>query len=75
MNTQLNVNVELLEKAKKVLQITDDKSAVEMALLRGIEKTDLQKLKSYFGKLNLDVDMDALRGRNRVSWGDENDLN
>ncbi len=67
MYTQLNVNVELLEKAKKVLQITDDESAVEMALLRVIEKPNLQKLKSYFGKLNLDVDMDALRGRNRVS--------
>ena len=71
MNTQLDVDVDLLEKVKKKLQVTDDVSAVRIALLRIIDKPDLQELKSYCGKLDLDVDMDTLRGRSRTAYGDE----
>ena len=30
-------------------------------------KPDLRKLKTYWGKLDLDIDLDALRGRNDFS--------
>ncbi len=65
MYTQLNVDVDLLAKAKQILDVKDDAKAVEVALENIVRHNKLQNLKSYYGKLDLDIDLDSLRGRTR----------
>ena len=65
MYTQLDIDVDLLAKVKTILDVKDDAKAVELALERVIRDSKLQKIKSYYGRVDLDVDLDSVRGRNR----------
>ena len=64
MYTQLDIDVDLLAKVKNILEVKDDAKAVELALERVIRDNKLQKIKSYYGKVDLDIDLDSVRGRN-----------
>ncbi len=65
MYTQLDIDVDLLAKVKIILDVKDDAKAVELSLERVIRDSKLQKIKSYYGRVDLDVDLDSVRGRNR----------
>ena len=65
MYTQLDIDVDLLAKIKNILNVSDDAKAVELAMEKVIQDSKLQKLKSYYGKVDLEIDLDATRGRNR----------
>ena len=69
MYTQLDIDVDLLAKVKNILNVKDDARAVELAMEKVIQDSKLQKLKSYYGKVDMEIDLDSTRGRSRNGIG------
>jgi len=64
MRTTLDIPENLLSEAMKVTKARTKTEVIKFALENIIQKNKLQKIKSYQGKLNLDIDLDLLRKRN-----------
>ncbi len=63
MRTTLDLPEALVDEAMKVTQIKT-KTKVIIAALEGlIRKSKISGLKEYKGKVDLDIDMNAVRGR------------
>lgn len=63
MRTTLDLPENLLEEGLKVSHLKT-KTALIVAALEGlVRKSRIQELKSYKGKIDLDIDLDSLRGR------------
>lgn len=63
MRTTLHIPEDLLKEAMKASHITT-KTKVIIAALEGlIRKSKISDLKNFRGKVDLDIDMDAVRGR------------
>lgn len=63
MRTTLDIPEDLLSEAMKVTQARTKTEVIKFALENIIRKNKLQKLKSYRGKLELDINLDILRNR------------
>lgn len=63
MRTTLDLPEALLAEAMKVTQVKTKTQVIIMALEELIRKSKLSELKKFKGNIDLDVDMDVLRGR------------
>ncbi|HOE19052.1 MAG TPA: type II toxin-antitoxin system VapB family antitoxin [Syntrophorhabdaceae bacterium] len=63
MRTTLDLPKELIDEAMKATQIRTKTKLIATALEDLIRKTKISALKDYKGKVDLDIDMDDLRGR------------
>jgi hypothetical protein len=63
MNTTLELPKELVGQAMAVTNITTENDVVKYALESIIQKEKVKGLVDYFGKVNLDIDLDEIRKR------------
>jgi Arc/MetJ family transcription regulator len=63
MRTTLNLPEDLIEEAMNVTQSRTKTDVITLALRNLVRQQKLAELKDYFGKVDLDVDLDSLRKR------------
>jgi Arc/MetJ family transcription regulator len=63
MRTTLDLPEDLLKEAMKVTNIQTKTKVIVTALEELIRKVKISELKKFKGKVNLDIDMDIIRGR------------
>jgi Arc/MetJ family transcription regulator len=63
MRTTLDLPEELLVEAMKVTRINTKTKVIITALEDLIRKTKISGLKEFKGKVDLDIDLNAIRGR------------
>ena len=63
MRTTLDLSDTLLEEAMALTKITTKTEVITQALENLIQKEKIQKLKGYYGKVDLDVDLNTMRKR------------
>lgn len=63
MRTTLDLSDTLLEEAMALTKITTKTEVITQALENLIQKEKLQQLENYYGKVDMDIDLDALRKR------------
>lgn len=63
MRTTLDLPVELLEEAMALTHSQTKTEVIKLALNSLIQKEKIQGLREYFGKLDLEIDLDELRSR------------
>lgn len=63
MRTTLNLPEELLRRAMHATHIETKTKVIITALEELIRKRTIAGIKQYKGKINLDMNMDAIRGR------------
>ena len=63
MRTTLDLSDSLLEEAMALTKIRTKTEVITRALENLIQKEKLQQLESYYGKVDMDIDLDALRKR------------
>lgn len=63
MRTTLDLPKDLIDEAMKATQINTKTQLIITALEDLIRKTKISGLKKFKGKVALDIDMNALRGR------------
>ena len=63
MRTTLNLPESLLIEAMALTRIPTKTEVIKTALINLIQKEKIQELKSYFGKVDLDLNLDELRNR------------
>lgn len=63
MRTTLELSDTLLEEAMTLTNSATKTEVITRALENLIQKEKLQKLTNYYGKVDLDIDLNALRKR------------
>ena len=63
MRTTLDLPEELLIEAMKTTQIRTKTKVIITALEDLIRKSEISGIKQYKGKIDLDLDLDSIRGR------------
>ncbi len=63
MRTTLDLPEDLLKKAMALSQIKTKTQVITVALQEMIRKSEIANLKKFKGKIDLDIDLDALRDR------------
>jgi Arc/MetJ family transcription regulator len=63
MRTTLDLPKDLVDEAMKATQINTKTQLIITALEDLIRKSKISKLKDFKGKVDLDIDMNAIRGR------------
>lgn len=63
MRTTLDLPEDLVSEAMKATQINTKTKVIITALEELIRKTTISELKDFKGKVDLDIDMNAIRGR------------
>ena len=63
MRTTLDLPKDLLEEAMKVTHLETKTKVIITALEELIRKTRISKLKQFKGKIDLDIDLNTIRGR------------
>ena len=63
MRTTLDLNDDLVQEAMRISGEKTKTSIIHKALTDFINKSNARGILSYGGKLNLDFDLDKLRGR------------
>jgi hypothetical protein len=63
MRTTLDLPENLLEEAMTVTNIPTKTDVITVALERLVQQSKVTGIKNYFGKLNLDIDLNTLLGR------------
>ena len=63
MRTTLDLPEDLLKEAMQATRIQTKTKVIITALEELIRKSKLSDLKKYKGKVNLDIDLDTIRGR------------
>ena len=63
MRTTLDLPEHLLDEAMKTTNITTKTKVIITALEELIRKSKISGLKKFKGKVDLDIDIDAIRGR------------
>jgi hypothetical protein len=63
MRTTLDIPENLLSEAMKVTKARTKTEVIKFALENIIQKNKLQKLKSYRGELEIEINLDVLRKR------------
>jgi hypothetical protein len=63
MRTTLDLPESLLNEAMELTHINTKTDVIKVALQNLIQREKIKDLKNYFGKINLDVDLDIIRNR------------
>lgn len=63
MRTTLDLPETLLQEAMELTQIKTKTELITTAILQMIQRERMQQLSEYYGKLDLDIDLDVLRKR------------
>jgi len=63
MRTSLIIPETLIQEAMDLTDIKTKTGVVKIALENLIQKEKVKNLNKYYGKINLDIDMDRLRKR------------
>ncbi len=63
MRTTLDLPENLVDEALKVSHLKTKTALIITALEELVRKSRIQELKSYKGKIDLDIDLDSLRNR------------
>jgi len=63
MRTTLDIPEALVDEAMKLTHIRTKTEVIRVALVNLIRREKIQGLKDYFGKVDLAIDLDALRDR------------
>lgn len=63
MRTTLDIPEDLIKDAMKASHIDTKTQVIIIALKDLIRKSRLSELKKFKGKIDIDIDMDAVRGR------------
>ena len=63
MRTTLELPDLLVDEAMTLTKITTKTELIKFALENVIQREKIKELTGYFGKLNLDIDIDKLRNR------------
>ncbi len=63
MRTTLDLPEKLLQEAMKAAHVKTKTQVIILALQELIRKTKISDLKKFKGKVDLDIDMDMIRGR------------
>ncbi len=63
MRTTLDLPEDLVSEAMKITQINTKTKVIITALEELIRKSRISELKDFKGKVDLDIDMNAIRGR------------
>ena len=63
MRTTLDLPEELLNEAMKTTHIQTKTKVIITALEELIRKSTISEIKLYKGKIDLDIDLDSIRGR------------
>ena len=63
MRTTLILPDQLIGEAMKLTKEKTKTGVIKIALLNLIEKEKIKDLKKYYGEVNLDIDLNALRKR------------
>jgi hypothetical protein len=63
MRTTLDLPKDLIDEAMKATHINTKTKLIITALEDLIRKTKISELKRYKGKVDLEIDMDTIRGR------------
>ena len=63
MRTTLDIPEDLINEAMKTTQINTKTKVIITALEELIRKSRISELKKFKGKIDLDIDMNAIRGR------------
>ena len=63
MRTTLDLPEDLIDEAMKASQINTKTKVIITALEELIRKSNISGLKKYKGKVDLDIDMNTIRGR------------
>ena len=63
MRTTLDLPKDLLDEAMKATRLETKTKVIITALEELIRKTKISELKKFKGKIDLDIDLNAIRGR------------
>lgn len=63
MRTTLDIPETLINEAMMLTNIQTKTDLIKIALQNLIEKEKVKDIKKYYGKVKLDIDLDALRNR------------
>lgn len=63
MRTTLDLPEELINEAMKVTHIKTKTKVIIIALEELIKKSKISEIKQYKGKVDLNIDLDSIRGR------------
>jgi hypothetical protein len=63
MRTTLDIPESLISEAMLITKTQTKTEVIKLALENLIQKEKIQDIKKYFGKVNLDIDLDTLRNR------------
>ena len=63
MRTTLDLPETLIDEALALTHIQTKTDLIKTALLNLIQKEKIKDLKNYYGKLDLEIDLDVLRNR------------
>jgi hypothetical protein len=63
VRTTLDLPDNIIYEAMQLTKIKTKTAVIKTALLNLIEKEKIKDIKKYYGKVNLDVDLNALRKR------------
>jgi hypothetical protein len=63
MRTTLDLPETLIEEAMALTHIQTKTDLIKTALQNLIQKEKLKELKRFYGKVDLDIDLDAMRSR------------
>lgn len=63
MRTTLDIPEDLMQEAMTVTKAHTKTELIKMALRNLIQRERVKELKGYFGTVDLDIDLDALRSR------------
>ncbi|MBF0377507.1 MAG: type II toxin-antitoxin system VapB family antitoxin [Desulfamplus sp.] len=63
MLTTLDLPEKLIEEAMTVTRIKTQTDLIKIALQNLIQKEKIQELKKYYGKIDLEIDLDTIRNR------------
>jgi hypothetical protein len=63
MRTTLDLPESLIQEAMALTHSETKTGVIKLALSNLIQKEKIQELKSYFGKVDLEIDLDGLRSR------------
>lgn len=64
MRTTLDLPESLISEAMKITHTNTKTGVIVLALKELVRKSKLSELKRFKGKIDLDIDLDIIRGRN-----------
>jgi len=63
MRTTLDLPENLVSEAMTITHTKTKTEVIKLALQNLIQKENIKDLKNYFGKIDLDIDLDIMRNR------------